>query len=128
MPSPNKKKNNSPRRPAYLTFNVLNSLSGQNLARLSTMNQLARVIIRADPRLMNKMARARHQKGMGRVHANLAARRTAYFRCPFRTCDQRLWPNTARASNIHRLRRSGRAITPERRHPHNNLYGNNFLF
>jgi hypothetical protein len=120
MPSP---KNNSPHRPAHLTFNVLNRLSGQNLARLSTMNRLARAIIKADPRLSNKIVRAK----MARVHANLAARRTAYFRGPCRTCGEHLYPNTARASSIHRLRRSGRAITPERRHPRRNL-NNHFLY
>ena len=117
MTSP-KRKSPSPARPAHLLFNVLNRLSGQNLARLSRTNRTARAVIKADPRLQQKIVRAK----MARVLVNMGARRTAYFRGPCRTCGEHLYPNTVRASSIHRLRRSGRAITPERRRNLNNHF------
>lgn len=121
MPSP-KRKSPSPTRPAHLMFNVLNRLSGQNLAKLSGTNRTARAIIKGDPRLQQKIVRAK----MARVLRNMGARRTAYFRCPFRTCHNHLYPNTVRAAAVHGLRRTGRVITPVRAHPRNNLYGNNY--
>jgi len=123
-PSPRRKSPSPNRRPAYLTNSVLMRLSGKNLAILRATNRTARNIINANPLLLIKIARGRHQAGMSRVLGQIASTRRRWFSCPGHTCMTRMYPNTVRASVIHGMRRTGRVITPERRrnNSNNNLY------
>lgn len=126
--TPPRKSSSPNRRPAYLNNNALMRLSGKNLARLRATNRTARNVINANPRLLNKIARNRHKAMMSRVHRQIANVRRNWFRCPSRTCVNRAFPNFARASAVHGLRRTGRVITPERLPANFNNYFNNHLY
>lgn len=122
--SPSKKSPSPNRRPAYLNNNALMRLSGRNLAILRATNRTARNVINANPRLLIKIARGRHQAGMSRVFGQIASTRRHFFSCPGHTCHTRMYPNTVPARYIHGLRRTGRVITPERRRPNLNNFNN----